>query len=310
MIESTKTPILVCFFLLALLLIVPKQGRDETGRIASGIVESSIVSGEMQKPDFPHLKSGEQSLPPLSSKSVLVYDFVSEKILLSVNAETPLAVASLTKLVTAVVGTRNLVPQDIITVPDLPFEKIPSPKLGLVAGEQITVASLVEGMLVGSSNDAAEVLAYLVGDGEMQRAVDLMNSFMAGIGSKRSNFKNATGLDEPGAYASARDLLLVAFEIRRNPWLMKTLEEEDGEVRSADGVYIHRFKTPSSLLRQKNYSILGGKTGFTDEARGNLLVFAQNPSGSDIVAILLGSENRDEEMTKILDWVYNTYQWR
>lgn len=252
---------------------------------------------------LPKLKLNSTPAPAgLTAKAYLVEDLDSGKVLASLNADTPLPVASLTKLTTALLVSRSLAPGHKITVLQLP-QDLPAPKLGLVQGEVISVASLVEGMLVASANDAAEALGRALGPDVGLQITDLARS----LGAVNSIYANATGLDDPGSHSTASDLLKIILEVRRTPWLMSLLSETKGVVKSVDGVYVHKFNTTNRLLRDR--VVLGGKTGFTDEARGNLAVFAAAPGGSKLIAILLGSEKREDEMSKLLKWVGAAYQF-
>lgn len=257
----------------------------------------------------PVLKKDVPKISELTTHSYLVYDTGSEKIIASSDAQNPAPVASLTKLTTALAVSRNLNPTDIVTVPADVTEDIPNPKMGLVTGEKITVSSLVEAMLVGSCNDAAELLAYALGDGDKEQAIQLMNQLAEDLGLKRTRYANTTGFDDPNAYSTATDVLTVALEVNRSPWLTAVLSESSGTVSSVDGKFVHYFSTTSNLLEDKNDIIIGGKTGYTDEAKGNLAVFAKSPSDSEIIAVLLGSEDREGEMKKLLDWVFFAYNW-
>lgn len=251
---------------------------------------------------LPKLKLNSTPAPAgLTAKSYLVQDLDSGKILTSRNVEEPLPVASLTKLTTALLVSRTLSPDTYVTVPEL--SDLPSPKLGLVPGEVITVAALVEGMLVASANDAAETLGAALGADLSEQMTDLAGS----LGAKNSIYANATGLDDPSGYSTAADLVKIILEIRRTPWLMSLLSETRGVVQSVDGVYVHKFNTTNRLLRDR--LVTGGKTGFTDEARGNLAVFATAPGGSKLIGILLGSESREDEMAKLLKWISAAYQF-
>lgn len=301
MTQQNKNILKILILASALLIWDQSYSNTEVTSEVLASTDEKVVSAPAIE-TLPKLKLDSTPAPAgLTAKAYLVQDLDSGKILTSQSIDEPLPVASLTKLTTALLVSRTLAPDTQITVPEL--IELPSPKLGLVPGEIITVASLVEGMLVASANDAAETLGVALGANLSGLMTDLAKS----IGAENSAYANATGLDDPSGHSTARDLLKIILEIRRTPWLMSLLSETRGVVESVDGVYVHKFSTTNRLLRDGTVS--GGKTGFTDEARGNLAVFAAAPGGSELIAILLGSESREDEMAKLLKWVSAAYQF-
>ena len=284
---------------------------DTFSTVAGDNSLSPQISGETSLGAYPVLKISALEAPKLTSRSYIVYDTESQKVLASYNADEPLSIASLTKLTTAVTASRLLAPDaEIIVNEGAVASGIPTPKLGLQSGERIKLESLVEGMLVGSANDAAEAIAYAVGQGNRDIGIVAMNEVAQSIGLKNTHYANPTGFDDARAYSTASDVLTAILEVYRNPWLMEVLAHTSGEVSSVDGLYVHKFKTTSSILRDKTNHIIGGKTGFTDDALGNLAVFANSPNHSLLIAVLLGSETREEDMSTLLSWVYNSYDWK
>ncbi len=302
----------ILVFILILLLFF--YGRGEEGIVESAAsaqtmsshpplpVQNSILESR------PALKNGiEPNSITLTARAGIVYELDSQKVLYSKNIEQPLPVASLTKLTTALLVSRHLSPEQVVTVDNQKLSDIADPKLDLVYGEKIRVGDLVEGMLVASANDAAEVLAEAVGKGDRQKAVVMMNSLASNLGLKSTHYANPTGFDHPSGYSTILDVLTVVFEVERTPWLMSLLSESRGEVRSVDGKLTHRFNTTNRLL-STDY-VTGGKTGFTDGALGNLVVFAKSPNQSPLVAIIIGSEDREGEMQRLLEWTFASYNW-
>jgi D-alanyl-D-alanine carboxypeptidase (penicillin-binding protein 5/6) len=134
---------------------------------------------------------------------------------LSRRADGRRAIASTTKLMTAlVVLDREKLSKVVRAVPyrALPVESV----AGLRPGERLTVADLVRAMLVASANDAAATLATRVG-GSPERFVALMNASARSLGLRDTHFSNPIGLDEPGNYSSASDLVKLTLILRRDP---------------------------------------------------------------------------------------------
>jgi len=300
--------------IMCLLALVSLLNFFEVNQGARGMVQGALIDIEKRTP--PPLAETINSLPILSdsdlaltAQAALVFDLDNNRLVYAVNAEKRLPVASLTKLTTALLASRHLSPDQVIAVNEQNIANIASPRLGLVLGEQISVAALMEGMLVASANDAAEVLAAAIGGGDRQKTIVMMNSLALNLGLRDTSYANPTGFDDPKAYSTAKDILALVLEIGRNPWLVSVLSETGGQVTSVDGRYSHSFNTTNSLLRNSHQYVTGGKTGYTDEARGNLVVFAENMKGTQMAAVVLGSDDREADMSRLLELTFNKYDF-
>ena len=297
--------------ILAILLIVFQIQPEKIIR-SKGIVESATTSAKTKNnADFttlPKLKADFSPVNGIGAKSFLIYDSDSGKVLASHNADLPLPIASLTKLTTALLVARNLSPEQEITVNRVWTENLPQPVINFYEGEVLTVRSLTEAMLVASANDATQILAYSIG-GSLDNTVQQMNDLAKSLTLKSTFYTNPTGLDQGRAYSTAGDLLIVVQEVQRNPWLMNILSETTGRISSIDGLYNHSFRTTNRLLRSGTDYITGGKTGYTENALGSLVVFANSPSNTRLIGIILGSVNREAEMAELMNWVFNSYNW-
>src|ERR1700675_4103653 len=120
------------------------------------------------------------------------------------NARRPRAMASITKLMTAIVALERTRLSDVVHVSSEGAD-VGESTADLRAGEKLTVDSLLRAMLVRSANDAADALALYVGDGSTSRFVALMNAKARELGLTDTHFENPHGLDEGGHVSSARD---------------------------------------------------------------------------------------------------------
>src|SRR2546428_2511627 len=155
--------------------------------------------------------------PVIKARSAILVDLDSGKTLFQVDPHGRHAPASLTKIVTALVALDHLRLDQTVTVP-VSINQIPwdSTRMGLRAGELLTVRELLYGLFLNSGNDAAITLS----DAAMPRAtfVGLMNARAAALGMTDTHFVNPIGLDDPGHYTSAADLARASAElIRRFP---------------------------------------------------------------------------------------------
>ena len=196
------------------------------------------------------------------------------------------AIASITKVMTAVVALEHASPSDVVTVSDR------EPVAGestvyLRAGERLTVGELLRATLVPSANDAAHALAVHVGDGSVARFVSLMNEKARQLGLADTTFRNPHGLDEQGHVSSARDatmLLRYAFGI---PFLRDALARTSVTLPGG-----RAFPTTDDLLDSWP-RFVGGKTGHTRDA-GWSQAGAARGKGVIVYGTVLGGETRAE----------------
>lgn len=235
-----------------------------------------------------------------------------EKILFSLNSQDRLAIASLTKLMTALIvfdlkETYNL--NQLITINQKAVQQEGESKYGnLIAGEKLSVKELLRIMLIESSNDAAFALTQPIGQ---EAFVDLMNIYTQKIGMKDTYFINSTGLEpdnpeEVKNYSSAEDLTkLIKYIFNNYPELFTISIKESYRVLRPDGS-LHHFiaENTNKLLSDSadwRLGIIGGKTGSTPGAGECLIiVWRDNKTNDYFINIVLGANDRFEEMRKIM----------
>jgi D-alanyl-D-alanine carboxypeptidase (penicillin-binding protein 5/6) len=196
------------------------------------------------------------------------------------------AIASITKLMTAAVAVERVGLSETVTV-DRRVAAVGESTAYLRPGERLTVADLVRATLVPSGNDGALALAYHVGQGSVERFVELMNAKARELGLADTSFRNPHGLDEPGHVSSARDatvLLRYAFGI---PFIRDALGRESVELPGGRVV-----PTTDDLLASWP-RFLGGKTGHTGDAGWSQAGAAQG-RGAVVYGTVLGAASRAE----------------
>ncbi len=194
------------------------------------------------------------------------------------------AVASITKLMTAVVVLEHAQLTDVVRVSPR-AAGIGESTVYLRAGEELTVGELLRAMLVPSANDAAEALALHVGDGSVDRFVNLMNEKAEALGLTGTRFENPHGLDEAGHVSSARDSTMLVRYALGVPFIRDALERSS--LRLVDG---RTFPTTDDLLQSWG-PLVAGKTGHTREA-GWSQAAAARKAGVIVYGTVLGSETR------------------
>jgi serine-type D-Ala-D-Ala carboxypeptidase (penicillin-binding protein 5/6) len=266
-----------------------------------------------KKTDFYNIKifAGSSVVIDVDSGTILYYDKGRDR--------TP--IASLTKLMTAVIvmeKVKNL--DEVVTIDEeaslADGTKVGCPRTGycvderLHVGEKITVKDLLTAMLLNSANDAAVALGKHIA-GSQAAFGDIMNEKAEELNLGDSHFRNPSGLDEDNSYSSAYDMARVAAYSMRYNQIWDTMKMSEAEVQSCDGKYSHRLKNTDLLLDQIP-NCLGGKTGFTYNAGKSLLMAAADPHQGKhkIIAVVLNDNNRWEDMTNLINWTYENYEWK
>ena len=173
--------------------------------------------------------------------------------------------------------------------------------MGLTPGEVLTLEELLYGLILPSGNDAAEVLAsnYPGGRAEFVKA---MNDKASSLGLENTNFTNPSGLEGDGKqYSTAYDLLVITrYAIKNFPLFREVVATVEKEIPySEDHKYFYLYNETNLLTSYPG--IRGVKTGYTPEA-GLCLVTYLDYEGHEIIGVLLGSQNRRQEMKDLLDY--------
>lgn len=216
------------------------------------------------------------------------------------------AMASTTKIMTALVVLEHAELTDVVTVSGEAAD-VGEAEVDLRPGQEVTVEMLLEGMLVRSGNDAAIALAEHVG-GSVDGFVAMMNQKAADLGLVHSSFANPHGLDEPGHYSSAEDLATLSTLAMSDPRFARMVSQQSVMVDDGQGG-AKRFESSNKLLGTYE-GACGVKTGWTNDA-GYCLVASAERDGIGLVAVVLGTDSGDErfdEAGALLDWGYEHYR--
>lgn len=257
--------------------------------------------------NFP-IRRPETVDPVLVAKSYLLYETRNDKVILAHNPRQPLPVASLTKILTAVLVWENLSLGEVLTI-DADSYNVDKEGADFYLGEKIAVRDLLGAMLVKSSNDAAVLLAKGVEERVKGHFSEMMNRKAYVIGMVNSSFFDAAGLNDDG-YSTAEDLLKLVRYSKRYPEIWQWLGMKSWEARSADGRLVHVFLSTNKLFETVP-NIIGGKTGYTDSALGCMMLEVKNPLAKDgsLLAIVLGSPVRFEDTRKLVEWGQTAFRW-
>jgi D-alanyl-D-alanine carboxypeptidase (penicillin-binding protein 5/6) len=235
---------------------------------------------------LPSLSSADPD--EIQSRAAVAMDATTGRVLYAKNPNLRLLPASTTKLMTAIVVVERAKLSDITTVSQRAAGQ-PATRVGLKAGQKFTLENLLYGALLKSGNDAAVALSEAIG-GTEEHFVELMNEKAAAIGANDTHFVNANGLPEPGQYITAYDLANIMRQAIKYPVLKEILGTRVTRVSTEAGKQI-RVKNTNKLLWSDD-DVLGGKTGYTRQAR-HCFVCAGERDNDTIVVALLGEPQRD-----------------
>ncbi len=244
----------------------------------------------------------------IEAKAAYVYDTLSGEVLYAKNENERLPLASLTKVMSALVASEEVPSYRTIAISESSTKT--DGDAGLVPGEHWTLKDLLDFSLVSSANDGIRAIALAVGALDQNNANDesqvsdfvlKMNDLASQIGMKNTYYLNDTGLDESkeqgGAYGSAKDqAILFEYILKKNPTLLASTKSSILRIRNVEG-QIHTARNTSSIVNDIP-GIIASKTGFTDLAGGNLIIAFDPEIGRPIVISLLGSseEGRFRDM--------------
>ena len=238
--------------------------------------------------------------------SLLINNYGEEKILFEKNTDENLPIASLTKLMTAYVILENYDLAKEIKISQTAVSQ--EENLGkLSINEILSVKTLLYPLLMESSNDAAFSLANDYDGMTEEVFVELMNLEARKIGLKNTLFYNVTGLDDDVSgktnYASARDLTILAQTLLKTPLIWEILATRQINLYGAELVN-------SNKLLGIVPEIIGGKTGYTEQALGCFILVLEAPKNNQyLINVILGSHDRFGEMEKLIDWTARAYKW-
>lgn len=287
--------------IVAFLPIVAKLG--EKILIGLEIPQNNSEVAGIQKYSIPPVNLN-LPVPQLSSRAVLVKDLGTDTILHQKDASISFPIASTTKIMTALVASEYFKDNSILTVKE--GAKVSGARVGLSSGEDLSFRSLLYGMLLSSGNDAAYTIAENYPGGVLG-FVSAMNKKASLLYLTSTHFDNPAGFDSPKHYSSAKDLAIITQEALKNQRLAKIFATKETNIVSLDKKYRHELVNLNRLLSQVR-GVLGVKTGFTQEAKENLVTFV-NRDNHQILTVVLGSNDRFGESTKLIEWAYQNFKW-
>jgi serine-type D-Ala-D-Ala carboxypeptidase (penicillin-binding protein 5/6) len=253
--------------------------------------------------------------PLVYAKSVLLMNAETGEELWSDNADEVVAVASTTKMTTALTARKLLKLDEVVTVTRSSV-LVAGSKIQLAVGERITVENLLKGLLIQSGNDTAFALAEHYGQkhgGDYKLFVSEMNKFSEQNNLTLSKYNDPAGLDDEVGRSTARTLAHTARLLLRDPVLSEIVRTPTETIYSVDNKYSHELKNSNRLLLADTPYYMPGaigiKTGFTHGA-GHCLVAGYKTSVGTVIGVVLNTNEYTitasaAEMKKLFQWAEN-----
>jgi len=242
--------------------------------------------------------------PDVSAPSALVVEASTADVAYDKAPNRRRAIASATKLMTALLTLERSRPSKVLRA--VRYRALPvESKINLRPGERMTVADLLRGLLIESANDAAETLAERIA-GSRAAFVKAMNARAQELGLRDTHYSNPIGLDAPGNYSSARDLVRLTLRLRAFEFFRRTVAREQVTLRSGDRPRTLENRNGLVRLPQVN----GVKTGHTQQA-GYVLVGSGRTRGITLISVVLGAPSvaaRESDTRRLLAWASRLYQ--
>lgn len=245
--------------------------------------------------------------PALALRAGALYVPATGQTLYAQHAGARRAIASTTKLMTALVTlqhVKNL--STVYTYPDY-HQAADDSQIGLRPGDRMTVHDLLIAMMLPSADDAAEDLAYNVGHRSVARFIGWMNADARRLGLRGTHYSTPIGLDTPGNYSTASDLVRLAqYDLSHYPFFARVVRMAHATLRTGPAPEV----TNLNLLVGEYPWVIGVKTGHTNDA-GYVLVAAGQRHGLRLVDAVLGTpsgDDRDAEALALLDWGYANFR--
>lgn len=247
----------------------------------------------------------------ISAKSAILVDFNTGKVLYSKNENEPLAMASMTKVMSMIlimekIDDGSLKYDDIVEI-STESSSMGGSQIFLNPGDKYKVIDLLKGVAMASANDAVVALAEKT-YGSKEHFIEAMNKKAESLGLKNTHFVNVHGLDEEGHYSSAYDMSVMARELLKHEKILDFTRVYEEYLTKPDGSQIWLVNT-NKLVRFYD-GVDGLKTGFTQNA-GYCLTATGKKNNLRLISVVMGEESiekRSSDTVKLLNYGFNTFK--
>lgn len=289
------------------LFLVSLNNKERTENLRKEVMRLKVINEIKQK--LAKISLATTSIPEVSSKSYLTLVFTDnagEKILNQKNPNLVLPIASITKLMTAVITAENIDLEKKIKA-TLDYVGKDESYFVLEPDRIYKVKELLANALIASDNDSARLLSSIIGENNF---IAKMNRKARELGMTQTHYYNVTGLDPSTStlglnVSTASDLAnLIIYIQKKHPEIFKITTNTEYSVCDINK-YCKVVTSTDRLLGDKNikFEIIGGKTGSTDLALKNLALITKVSDGIFLINIVLGSYNNFLDTTSLINQV-------
>lgn len=248
----------------------------------------------------PSVASAQRGPILSSAASAIVIDGRNGEVMYAKRPDARRAIASTTKLMTALLLLERARPGDVFTASD--YDALPAEsRINLRPGERMSVRDLLEALLLESANDAAATIADNV-SGTRDAFVAEMNARAAQLGLDDTSYANPVGLDDAANFSTARDLAKLTRVLLDRPRFARVVDLPEAELES--GAVPRVIDNRNNLIASTPW-VSGVKTGHTEQAGYVLVGSATGSGGAKVISVVLGEPSepaRDAETLALLSW--------
>lgn len=272
---------------------------------SNSIVFADDENEEITQEDYVQVINQTKDEPTLNSRIAVAYDRKSGEVIWGKDENKRTAMASTTKIMTAIVTLENCDLTQTVTISKKSAGTGGS-RLGLKVDDKITMNDLLYGLMLKSGNDAAVAIAETVG-GSVEGFAELMNEKAKELKLENTHYVTPHGLDDPEHYTTAVELAKLADYALQNETFAKIVNTKNYTV-TING-YPKSISNTNELLGYLE-GVNGVKTGFTNNA-GRCLVTSVNRNGFEIITVILQADTkkfRTADSIKLIEYIYKNYE--
>jgi len=311
--RTTKEKLCSIFFVFLLFLVVGllfayigKYNRQVTNDLIKKVKAERLIEQKTKQFNSLYLDSLDtENIPAKAYLTEISSDLGLDKTLAQKNADQALPIASVTKLMTAIVAIENIDLNTFVTA-TADYVGGDGTSLVLEIGQTYKALDLLDNMLIASDNDSAQLLASIIGE---KNFIDLMNKKAAALDLKQTHYVNVTGLDPLIAglsfnLSSANDLAkIIKYIFKNHSEILQTTKSSQLNFCDSNHMICKNILSTNQLLTDPEFSyrIIGGKTGQTVLADKNLALIIEPLDGIFLINIVLGSTDSFADTKNIIN---------
>lgn len=243
---------------------------------------------------------------PVNAETAAVIDVQSGRILYGKDMKKQMRIASLTKIITAIVAIESGRLEETVTVSKNAY-KVEGSSIFLELGEKQKLIDLIYAIMLRSGNDAATAVAEHVGNGSVEKFVQMMNDKVKQLGLTGTHFMNPHGLDAEGHYSTASDMAVLTAYALKNPVFAEIVSTEIKKIPWEGKDWERTMRNKNKMLYRYNGAD-GVKTGYT-KAAGRCLATSATRDGRQLAVIVLNDRDDWNDTAKLLDYGFKQFQY-